>query len=312
MATKEVTLRAFRIENNEPTRAENGLLDMLTEKLTNTTVEQRRMILNENDPQQEEDLISNFDDRNNILKASVLRIMQGDETVSIPDEMFSEPKFSLSELDTLGDSAIYKGIQYVLIASDIVIVCWFGNSTIKSIQAYLNWLLIDERGTFIFELTPMCISIDTPMAKDLKEIVLSESSSTRSVGSNNENSLGSKVIDVKREAMTGLFDDIESLDDMYLDEMISARLLIKFKKKPKNMEQEEYDRIFGSLMKPMSDLEDVRYVTKSGKSVKASEIVLTKKAEVDLTSNRQINEQSLFLEMETFLSEVLRNEENNN
>ncbi len=306
MSQKDVILRAFRIENNDLTTRNSALFETLSEKLSTTRVGDRRLLLNDNDPNREEDLISNFhiNPESNLLAASVLRIVAGDDTVSIPDHVFNESRFSLNDLDALnGIASVLKDTQYFMVSGNTVIACWFGNKTIKSLQTYINWLLERERGQFIYDLTPVSSPVSAPAVKELKQVIMAESSSMGGV-INGEGSFGSKMIELKEAAMRLLLDDTPSLDESILGEMVSARLYIKFNKKPREMSQDDYDRNYGLLMKPISDLEDVRYVTKSGKSISAAEILLTKKVQVDMTTNNQISEQSLFLEMETFLREI--------
>ena len=56
--TKLVKLRAFRFENNQISEASHKILDILSQKLSNTTAQQRRKVLNSEEENKEEDLIS--------------------------------------------------------------------------------------------------------------------------------------------------------------------------------------------------------------------------------------------------------------
>ena len=67
------------------------------------------MILNQDDPKKEEDLISDYQTKNDLhLSGAMLRIMESSETPSIPDNLFDETKFVISELDKLEIGKVCK------------------------------------------------------------------------------------------------------------------------------------------------------------------------------------------------------------
>ncbi|HCM5308957.1 TPA: hypothetical protein N3N85_005401, partial [Klebsiella pneumoniae] len=74
-------------------------------------------------------------------------------------------------------------------------------------------------------------------------------------------SLSKKVIDIIRNSMS----DTEQLNDIALSQMISAELLIKFKK-PRKMTDDEYERVLGAYLKPVSDLDNVSFKRKDNKT----------------------------------------------
>ena len=69
---KTITLRAFKIENNDITRSTVDVKELLEAKLESTTVEARRMLLSNND--NEEDLICDYLLSDHFVFAAVLRI----------------------------------------------------------------------------------------------------------------------------------------------------------------------------------------------------------------------------------------------
>lgn len=59
--TKNIKLRAFSLVNANIKHNESNLLALLCDKLKNSIMNDRRMLINPDDPLHEEDLIANFD-----------------------------------------------------------------------------------------------------------------------------------------------------------------------------------------------------------------------------------------------------------
>ncbi len=103
--------------------------------------------------------------------------------------------------------------------------------------------------------------------------------------------------------------DSEQLNDMMLSQMISAELLIKFKK-PRRMTDDEYSRALGAYLKPVSDLDNVSFKRKDNKTeVKGKDLLLTKSVSIETTQSGKLVEHHLLQEMSKFLLE-LSNEKN--
>ncbi|MDR1883882.1 MAG: hypothetical protein LBR26_14030 [Prevotella sp.] len=92
---KPQRLRAFRIENNEITQSNSGLLGNLANRLNGSTAEIRRMQLNAEDIKREEDLISDFNvNEQNFVSGVILRITHTENVLNIPDEFLQHEKIS--------------------------------------------------------------------------------------------------------------------------------------------------------------------------------------------------------------------------
>ena len=87
------------------------------------------------------------------------------------------------------------------------------------------------------------------------------------------------------------------------NKILSAQLLVKFTK-PRKMEEEDYEKLLGAYMKPISDADGVTFKLKNGKKITGSNILRTKNVEIEMIDDVRISEPALIQEMEEFLREL--------
>jgi len=301
---KEIKLRAIKIENNDINKKNSGLLSILTSKLEKSKAKERIMILNQDDPKKEEDLISDYQIKKDVyISGAMLRIMESSDSPSIPDDLFNETKFVISELDKLeiGNSKIYKDHYYFLLNNNYIITNLPGVYTITRFQTYINWLLEKERDNNLFEFTPLMMFREEIKLSELRNIkiqdpIVKEPQRPNEIG-------GKRILELSKDLIYSLLKDVHSFSDVALEKIVSAELLIKFKKS-KDISKEEYQKILGAYMKPISDTENVIFVPKKGSPIKSSEILRVKIVNVELTESNKISEPQLLQEMEKYLNEI--------
>lgn len=295
--SKEIYLRAFKIENRDITRRTLNVKELLEAKLASTTVAQRRMLLNTND--NEEDLICDYHHSNNFVFAAILRIKPRGDVPNIPDALFNDNKFLISELDELeiDSSLVYKDHFYFLMNNEYIITDLSRNITISRLQTYINHILEEEREETIYEFTPMVKEAPRYSLKDLKNIKIKDPDIVI------EQEEESETRSISLRSITNLLSNVRDLDSHRLDQIVSAELTLKFSK-PRQMSKEDYQRILGAQLKPIGDVDNVVFYPKVGSPVKASEILVTKKVAIELTQSGKLSEQHLRQEMEVFLREL--------
>ncbi|RTZ49406.1 hypothetical protein EJ377_01770 [Chryseobacterium arthrosphaerae] len=167
---KSIYLRAFRIENADITRRTLDVKELLEAKLESTTVEQRRMLLNSDD--NEEDLICDYFKSRPYVFAAILRIKPKGDVPNIPDSLFNDNKFLISELDELDIDAtlVYKDHYYFLMNNEYLVTNLPRNITVSRLQTYINHLLEDERDETVYEFTPLVKETPQYSLSDLKTI----------------------------------------------------------------------------------------------------------------------------------------------
>jgi hypothetical protein len=310
MKTKPIKLRSFRIENNEITQSISGLLATLMDKLEGSKAEIRRMQLNSEDLKKEEDLISDFNFNNqNFLSGVILRICHAEETPNIPDDFLQKEKIPIDKLEKieLSSSIIYKEHYYFLLNNEFLITNLQSNIPIKRLQVYLNWLLEKERGKVLYEFTPLISkNIETKLS-DISKIVVKDNT-VNFTESETKKETGHKKFFIPLNVLRELINDTKSLNQIIENNIVSAELLIKFSK-PRKMTSQDYKKIMGAYLKPISDLDDVSFSTRRNGIIKGGEVLRIKTVDIELTETKMINEQQLYQEMESYLNELVN--ENN-
>ena len=84
---------------------------------------------------------------------------------------------------------------------------------------------------------------------------------------------------------------------------------MRVKKKPKEMAQDEYQRVMGAIATNISNDDGIVLRTKDGNKYTGEAIKVKKEVEIERTTGNRIVEDQLKQEMEVFLSE-LRSQEN--
>lgn len=323
--TKSVTLRAFEIKNPSLSKASSQAKATLLAKLGEIKVAKDRcMLLNQDDPNKERDLISYFKEvsGSKSIFCTMLRISSDNDVPHVTDKLFEKNIFSMDDIETahIDTSAICKNHYYFAISDNFIVTNLAMNKTIMRLQTYLSWFTNDD----LLELTPMISPKDKTKLSDLKSIIVKDADplsplvdiEAQSHGSeypvptgnnlpsttqsNKTIKLGKKVLEIIKDSMSGT----KTLDDITLSQMISAELLIKFTK-PRKMTEAEYEKALGAYLKPVSDLENVSFKRKDNKTdVKGKDLLRTKGVKIELTPSGKIVEQQLLQEMSKFLLEL--------
>ena len=301
--SKKVTLRACSIKNSKISSNNNSYLEKLRKKLDDTIVSQRQMRLNQQDSKKEEDLISyyNASKEKTFLFGTMLRVSLGGDVAHITKSLFENKIFTLNELiNTKNDKyvAVYRSHYYFCMDNKNLVTNLPLNRTVSGLQTYINFLLETED----FELTPIIISSPQSKLSDLKCITVKNPFSNSKTQNNTEN----KSIKIDKnlfEFVKKLFKDTQNLNEIDLSQIISAELILKLTK-PRKMSEEEYQRIYGAYLKPISDIDNISFKDKNGKRIKGKDILKTKDIDIETTETGELVEAQLNQEMIKFLKEL--------
>lgn len=302
-------LRAFKIENPNLTQDNSQVIGLLKQVLTlSSTAQSRRMKLNEQDG--DEDLLAFFSwqQSDNYLFGMMLRIIPAQNGGVIPDDKFNQNTISISELlSENSESQQYKDHYYFAITNEYLVTDLSGSYNIDRFQTYLNWLLESVRKNILFEITPLTIIPEGVKVSDIKSIEIGNQVNA-TTNNDVENNFTTRLKDLTKSAIESLFNDTDSLNDIQSDQIISAKLLITIKKKPKEMDADDYQRIMGAMTKQITNDSGITLHTKSGGKYNGEAVKKTKTVEVETTSGNRIVEEQLKQKMEQFLNELDRNE----
>lgn len=321
---RKVKLRAFRIENNELTNKSNPAKQLLLSKLmSSATVKDRCMILNPEDPIQEQDLIPHYQtsENSNSVFCTMLRIAPSEGVDKIPDQLFNEKSFTINDLQkaNIDTEVVCKNLFYFCMNDNYLVTNLQLNKTISLLQTYLCWLVGNE----LIELTPMIVKDSGVQLKDLKAISVKDSTPIPKEDNSNDDGdfhppsiveekntkikLTHSVMEVLKSSLYGL----SNLDEIIDSQIVSAELLIKFNK-PRSMSEADYARVLGASLKPVSDLDNIVFKRSDGRAeVKGKDLLKIKRVDIDITESGKLVEQGVFQEMSKYLIEIEHEAANN-
>ncbi|AMD84118.1 hypothetical protein SAMN05444369_10883 [Capnocytophaga haemolytica] len=297
---KNVKCRAFRISTNNFTDNAKSIFSLLCEQLPKSKANERRMRLNTKDESREEDLICDYEISEGVIFGTLLRIKSSDNIPEIPEEVFEENIVHLEQLRDLdvNSSLFYKDHYYFLLNDKYLIVTLRGNITITHFQTYTNWLLESLRANTLFEFTPIIKENPNISLSDLKSLRIQDP-----VRKEEDNFDLTETKSISFKLLREMLTDVLSFDEVKASEVISAELLLKFSK-PKKMKEKDYQNYFGAQLKPISDLENVTFITKKGKTIKGDEMQEMQEFKVETTDSGKISEPELKQAMEKYLREL--------
>lgn len=311
--TKPIKLRAFKVINKDLKKNSSDLMRLLNQRLVNSVVKDRMMILNAEDEFKESDLIANFDiKKDSYIFGSIMRVTQKEGVPQLPDSFLNESKIDIEELKSLtaDTSLIYKSHYYFILNDDFVITTLPVTTTIKCMETYINSIMDDIRDDSLFGFNTMMKKQEQIRMGDIKDIRIKNSTVPINAMSkmSNEQTYVQKMVDISFSAVKHFMSEKTNISEEDLQQIVSAELLIKFVR-PKGMKKDIYEEKLGAIMNPVSDTDDVVFYTKTG-PVTGSEIMRISPIKVELTENGRISEKDLKLQMEEFLLE-LKNEKDN-
>jgi hypothetical protein len=304
--SKPIKLRAFRIENPYISESDSGILDMLSSVLTETSIVQdRRLKLNEQD--EDEDILSDYSLQERLyVFGMMMRIIPAENGGEISGDLFSHNKINISELsnNSKDDVSSYKGHYYFALNNSFLVTNLSGTHNIDRFQTYINWLLRSVRKDRIYEFTPEMAIPEGLKLSEIKNIEFGSGSSSVIAKAGANDNIETKIKDITKAALTHLLSDVPELEEIQKRQLISAKLVLKMNGKPKDMRKEEYQKIMGAIVKPMSTTDGISVISKNGKKYNGDAIYRVKSVVVERTSQNRIVEEQLKQQMESFLGEL--------
>ena len=310
---KEIKVCAFKVINKYLKKSSSDLMKLLKQRLNNSVVKDRMMVLNAEDEFKESDLIANFDvKKDSYIFGSIMRVTQKEGVPQLPDSFLNESRIDIEELKSLTEttSLIYKSHYYFMLNDDYVITTLPVSTTIKCMETYINSILDELRGDSLFGFNTMMKKQGQVKLGEIKDIRIKNSTVPVSAmkQKSTEQTYVQKMVDISFSTVKHFMSEKTNISEEDLQQIVSAELLIKFAR-PKGMKKEVYNEKLGAIMNPISDTDDIIFYTKSG-PVTGSEIMWIEPIKVEMTENKRISEKDLKLQMEEFLLK-LKNEKGN-
>lgn len=316
--SQKITLRAFKFENQDIKKSNSEVFDKIKTVLKeNFPVSTRKMYLNQDDLKKENDSLSHYDFMNNDkhIVGTLLRSSEEDKQPTIDESFFEKTKFAINELKNsiVETGIVYKEHYYIAISKNYLVTNLKTSS--KRIQTYINYLT----NSTCCNLTPVLEEKKAISFKNIKKIALNDCPLNIQNENNNENTgvkKFNKSIFLNPEEIINFIknrvnynNEIKSLSDEDLVQMVSVQLILGFQK-PKGMSQEQHMKRMAELtLKYVDDASDVEVRGANNKKLTGDKLLKEKAVYIEKTDQNDIIEQNLYQEMVIFLTE-LENEKN--
>lgn len=205
------------------------------------------------------------------------------------------------------DQSQYKDHFYFAVNNSYLVTSLAGNIGIDRLQTYLNWLLESVRGERLFQLTELTRLPEGVPLSQIKDIQfvgggnVVAASPTEKEQTTISHTLGN-LTDGVLELLMG--NDNTNLEKIRANQLIEARLFIKLKGKPKEMAQEEFQRVMGAIATNVTNDSGIVLRTKDGNKYTGAAVKVKKAVSVECVEANRIVEEQLKQEMELFLSEI--------
>jgi hypothetical protein len=238
----------------------------------------------------------------------MLRIIPADNGGVLDESLFNRPTITMADVNAgNAEQSQYKGHFYFAINNYYVVTSLSGNLNIDRLQTYINWLLREVRGERLFlftELTKMPEGVPYNQISDIQFV--GGGNTISSVPTQNESStISTSLGNITNEVLEKLFgQDTENLDKIRSNQLVEARLFIKLKRKPREMAQDEFQRVMGAIATNITNDSGIVVRTKDGNKYTGAEIKIKKPVSIECIESNRIVEEQLKQEMELFLNEI--------
>lgn len=304
--TKTVKLRAFKILNDDINQSYSDAHKKLVDKLKNTVIKDRGMLLNKGDAMEETDYIAYYDERSTtVLVGAIVRTTKAEETPNMTEDMLNQGSIVISELNKInGKMNIVKYLYYFAISKDYLVTNLRKNQKIISFQSYLNWLLKKERDGSLYEIEPVIRKQVIKNLKNIKGLTFETPKGYQKKERTSPEDRGyiQKLTNIKKEILGYVLPkDTKNLQEILDDDSITVDILLKFATRTRD--EESIERRIGTIINNITDTDAVSITTKNEK-VKLGDVELVRNIEIDTTETGLLEEEQLYVQMEKFLKEL--------
>ena len=300
---KPVKLRAFKFDNPDIKHYHSDAQQKLAEKLQNTLIKDRGMLLNEGDPMEETDYIAHFHTTpSGVLIGAVVRTTIAENTPNMTDDMLNMQNIVIADLQMAnGKNLLVKYLYYFAISEDYLVTNLRGSQKITSFQTYLNWLLRNEVTDGPYCLLPVIKKQDIVSYDKVRGIKFQAPRPSKEVHEQ-ENTIIKKFRNIKKQLLSSeLFNDVKDIDDIINNDAVTIDILLKFAKRPDT--NEDYEAQIGNIINNTVDTNTVSLNTKNGQ-IKLGDVEYVETFEIETTETGLLNEPQLYEQMVSVINKL--------
>jgi hypothetical protein len=264
------------------------------------TARERLMPLSSDENNKDSDFISNFAFAQKYFFGSFVRLNAGEESTVLINSL-DKKTVQINEMITEAQKGSLGSIH------DSVFFCMYENLMVmnsaknnrKHLEIYINWFLRENKNE-----TQQCKFI--PVKNQASTIPIKEIQSIQFADSyiNGKQNIKNESLKITRELLKGLLNDVKSLKDFELEDVISATLLLKINKK---LLKKNNSAALDTALR-LVDSDDVIITGKGGKRIRGTQYFCKKTIQFERTSTDFYNEKAIETEMRNIIKAVKNGE----
>ncbi|WP_277657222.1 hypothetical protein [Seleniivibrio woodruffii] len=305
MPTKSIKLSAFFVEQNAAlNQKEVSIVELLKTK-KESKANDRRMMLSKVEDDKEEDCAIDLNIENDCCYGILMRYRVGEDTTHVSEDMFQKTNFNISDLVTKNSDSFgqYMKHYYFCISDKYLITNLPSNQTSKRFATYFGWLLTRDD----FEFNPIIVPPRGITLADIKAISIGGGKASKAVTKNNtppqQSEFASTIKNIALNIVDFLLRDGTTLTEEQLSAIVSARLILKFRK-PNKMTDEEYMRTYAAMFNPIADADNVVLETKKDGNITGEDCKKIKIVDIESTDRGNLVDNDIYREMRKFIAEL--------
>lgn len=298
---KLVKARFFEIDKANTNLSYNfvEVLELLKRALNEKPkISDRQLILNKSNNDDESDILAHYEWNANksYLFGLIMRIAPESSTGSLSPEVLKKEQCSIDELVTKDSiNSICIDHYYFILNNNYLITNLTGLKNIDCFQTYINWLTEKERGEQLISFVPQTtLPKDVPISS-LRKLEFGDNTKIITDLNNQKETFSTHIKELSSNLLKKLLKDsnYSSLEDIDLEELISAKLIISVKRKSKDINEDDFQKIMGTILKPLTNDSGITLIGKNGEKLSGSDIKKVECFTIDKTSRGHIDEAQL-------------------
>lgn len=298
---KRVKARFFVVDKANTNLSYNSaeVLDLLKRALDEKPkISDRQLILNKSNNDDESDILAHYEwnANNTYLFGLIMRIAPESSTGSFSPDVLNKEQCSIDELITKDSiNSICIDHYYFILNNEFLITNLTGLKNIDCFQTYINWLTEKVRGDQLIAFVPKTtLPKDVPISS-LRKLEFGDNTKIMTDLNNQKEKVSTHIKKLSSRLLKALLKDSDysSLEDIDLEELISAKLIISVKRKSKDINEDDFQKIMGTILKPLTNDSGITLIGKNGEKLSGSDIKKVECFTIDKTSRGHIDEAQL-------------------
>lgn len=298
---KLVKARFFVVDKANTNLSYNSaeVLDLLKRALDEKPkISDRQLILNKSNNDDESDILAHYEwnANNTYLFGLIMRIAPESSTGSFSPDVLNKEQCSIDELITKDSiNSICIDHYYFILNNEFLITNLTGLKNIDCFQTYINWLTEKVRGDQLIAFVPKTtLPKDVPISS-LRKLEFGDNTKIMTDLNNQKEKVSTHIKKLSSRLLKALLKDSDysSLEDIDLEELISAKLIISVKRKSKDIDEDDFQKIMGTILKPLTNDSGITLIGKNGEKLSGSDIKKVECFTIDKTSRGHIDEAQL-------------------